>query len=93
MYLHTFYPYSMNRVPLNFRLTNNSIEILDELAQENKVSKTEVIELALKSFYNSKKKMNENGLTKFSGAWKNLDVDTMLNEIKKAKKSKVISFK
>lgn len=69
----------------NFRLSDSSRAILSGLASHFGVTKTEVVEEALRHYAKEKRldvrpKINH-PIAKYIGMWKDVDVDWMLNEI------------
>ena len=78
--------------PINFRLKNSIVDVLENLSRDLKMSKTQVVEIALID-YARKNKVEEHPLAKFSGVLKDesKELDSMLAKIKESKTSKDIS--
>jgi hypothetical protein len=72
---------------VNLRLEENIILTLNKLSSDLNITKTEVIERALKLFAkNNQKKQND--LLKFAGVLKNSEANNLLNDIQNSKNSK-----
>jgi hypothetical protein len=68
---------------VNFRLSKQSVMVLDDLSQKLRLNKTAIIERSIE-FYNSHKtssKKPKNKLLKYAGILPDLDVDEFLKTI------------
>lgn len=69
----------------NFRLSENTIHILNELALSMGVSKTHVLEEALVSLAKKRKiganQKPDHPILKYVGMWKDVDVDQIIHDI------------
>ena len=72
---------------INLRLDEGMILILNQLSQELNTTKTEIIENAIKLFFKTKQK-EQNELLQFAGILKENEANKMLNTIKENKNSK-----
>ena len=72
---------------VNLRLEESIIIKLNQLANELNITKTEVVERALKLFSRNKQK-GENELLKFAGILKNSEANNLLREIQTNKNNK-----
>ena len=77
---------SMKRA-VNLRLEESIIIKLNQLANELNITKTEVVERALKLFSKNKQK-RENELLEFAGILKNSEANNLLKEIQTNKNNK-----
>jgi len=73
--------------PVNLRLDENIIVTLNQLSKELNITKTEVVERALKLFSKTKQK-KRNQLLEFAGILKGSEANKMLNDIQTNKNSK-----
>ncbi|CAA6811994.1 MAG: Unknown protein [uncultured Sulfurovum sp.] len=76
---------------VNIRLDETVIYILNQLTQELKTTKTEVIERAIELF-RKENQIKQNNLLQFAGALKSSEADKMLQDIKESKNSKDIEL-
>jgi len=72
---------------VNLRLEESIIIKLNQLANELNITKTEVVERALKLFSKNKQK-RENELLEFAGILKNSEANNLLKEIQTNKNNK-----
>ena len=83
--------YFMKRA-VNIRLDEQAIYVLNQLTQELKTTKTEVIERAIELF-SKENKIKQNTLLQFAGTIKASEADAMLEAIQEDKSSKDVDFK
>jgi len=76
---------------VNIRLDESVIYVLNQLTQELKTTKTEVIERAIELF-RKENQIKQNNLLQFAGALKSSEADKMLQDIKESKNSKDIEL-
>jgi predicted transcriptional regulator len=72
---------------VNIRLDEQIIYVLNQLTQELKTTKTEVIERAIELF-RKENQIKKNNLLQFAGALKGVEADKMLTSIQESKNSK-----
>jgi len=76
---------------VNIRLDERVIYILNQLTEDLKTTKTEVIERAIELF-RKENQIKQNNLLQFAGALKSSEADKMLQDIKASKNSKDIEL-
>lgn len=76
---------------VNIRLDETVIYLLNQLTEELKTTKTEIIERAIELF-RKENQIKQNNLLRFAGALKSSEADKMLQDIKESKNSKDIEF-
>jgi len=72
---------------VNIRLDEQIIYILNQLTQELRATKTEVIERAIELF-RKENQIKQNNLLQFAGSLKSSEADKMLQSIQESKNSK-----
>jgi len=72
---------------VNIRLDEQIIYILNQLTQELRATKTEVIERAIELF-RKENQIKQNNLLQFAGLLKSSEADRMLQSIQESKNSK-----
>ncbi len=77
---------------VNIRLDEQIIYVLNQLTEELKTTKTEVIERAIELF-SKENKVKKNNLLQFAGIMKPSEADAMLEAIREDKNSKDVDFK
>ena len=77
---------------VNIRLDEQIIYVLNQLTEELKTTKTEVIERAIELF-SKENKVKQNNLLQFAGIMKPSEADAMLEAIREDKNSKDVDFK
>ena len=80
---------------VNFRLSKQSVMVLDNLSQELGLNKTDIIEQSLQ-FYNKQKatpKKPKNKLLKYAGILPDWDVDEFLKTIYSSRHNKKMRVK
>lgn len=76
---------------VNIRLDESVIYVLNQLTEDLKTTKTEVIERAIELF-RKENQIKQNNLLQFAGALKSSEADKMLQDIKESKNSKDIEL-
>lgn len=77
---------------VNIRLDEQIIYVLNQLTEELKTTKTEVIERAIELF-RKENKVKQNNLLQFAGIMKPSEADAMLEAIREDKNTKDVDFK
>jgi len=77
---------------VNIRLDEQIICVLNQLTEELKTTKTEIIERAIELF-SKENKIKQNNLLQFAGIMKPSEADAMLKAIREDKNSKDVDFK
>lgn len=77
---------------VNVRLDEQVIYVLNQLTEDLKTTKTDVIERAIELF-SKENKIKQNNLLKFAGIMKPSDADEMLETIQNSKNSKDFDLK
>jgi len=77
---------------VNIRLDEQIIYVLNQLTEELKTTKTEVIERAIELF-SKENKVKKNNLLQFAGVMKASEADAMLEAIREDKNSKDFDLK
>lgn len=77
---------------VNIRLDEQIIYVLNQLTEELKTTKTEVIERAIELF-SKENKLKQNNLLQFAGMMKPSEADAMLEAIREDKNTKDVDFK
>ena len=77
---------------VNIRLDEQVICVLNQLTEELKTTKTEIIERAIELF-SKENKIKQNNLLQFAGIMKPSEADAMLKAIREDKNSKDVDFK
>lgn len=74
--------------PRNFRLSKQANTVLNNLASQLQLSKTEIVERALLRYYERKKNEPISPLMEFAGILSESDADDMLSSIHENRQSK-----
>jgi len=77
---------------VNIRLDEQIIYVLNQLTEELKTTKTEVIERAIELF-SKENKVKKNNLLQFAGVMKASEADAMLEAIREDKNNKDFDLK
>ena len=77
---------------VNIRLDEQIICVLNQLTEELKTTKTEIVERAIELF-SKENKIKQNNLLQFAGIIKPSEADAMLRAIREDKNSKDVDFK
>lgn len=79
------------KTPTTIRLSQTTLELLDNIQRSEGLNKTQVIEIAIKK-YALKSNRKQHPLYKFAGAWEKVNLKSFLKDIKDSKVNKDFSL-